>query len=415
MELVRYNGAMVKREFYLEKLRQLRDMNVVKVVTGVRRSGKSVLLEQFRQELKDNGVSDRNILTFNLEEKKNQRFTEDPDLLHDVIVAQVEPNVQNYVFIDEVQMIPKFERTVDSLFVKDNIDLYITGSNAYMASSELATLLSGRYVEVKVQPLTFSEFVEFFPEGGADRSVRFRQFMTYGGFPEVANFLAASNNAEAQIRPYLQAIYDTVLEKDIRQRKQIRDMEDFRSVVRYSFDNIGNITSPSRIAEDLSRNVRTQVDRKTVDSYLTSLMECFVLYRAERFDIRGKMLLKTLEKYYAVDLGLTDVVLGRPSNADLGRRLENVVYLELLKRYGQVWVGKNDKKEIDFVVQNINGVPEYYQVALTAMDENTLEREVSAFAYMNDRYQRTLLTMDAFDTDEAGVARRNVVDWLMQG
>lgn len=405
---------MIKREFYLEKLRQLRDMNVVKVVTGVRRAGKSVLLEQFRQELKSSGVPDRNILAFNLEEKENQHFTKDPDLLYDTIMSKIEPHVQNYVFIDEVQMVPEFERMVDSLFVKDNIDLYITGSNAYMASSELATFLSGRYVEVRVQPLTFSEFLEFFPADTTDRMTRFRQFMTYGGFPEVANFLAASNNAEAQIFPYLKAIYDTVLEKDIHQRKNIRDLEDFRSVVRYSFDNIGNVTSPSRIADELSRGTSAKIDRKTVDSYLTALTECFVLYRAERFDIRGKTLLKTLEKYYAVDLGLVDVVLGRPSNADLGRRLENVVFLELQKRYGRVWVGKNDKKEIDFVVRNSDNVLEYYQVALTAVDPKTLEREVSAFTYANDQYRRVLLTMDILDSDEAGIEKRNVVDWLTE-
>lgn len=405
---------MIKREFYLEKLRQLRDMNVVKVVTGVRRAGKSVLLEQFRQELKSSGVPDRNILAFNLEEKENQHFTKDPDLLYDTIMSKIEPHVQNYVFIDEVQMVPEFERMVDSLFVKDNIDLYITGSNAYMASSELATFLSGRYVEVRVQPLTFSEFLEFFPADTTDRMTRFRQFMTYGGFPEVANFLAASNNAEAQIFPYLKAIYDTVLEKDIRQRKNIRDLEDFRSVVRYGFDNIGNVTSPSRIADELGRGTSAKIDRKTVDSYLTALTECFVLYRAERFDIRGKTLLKTLEKYYAVDLGLVDVVLGRPSNADLGRRLENVVFLELQKRYGRVWVGKNDKKEIDFVVRNSDNVLEYYQVALTAVDPKTLEREVSAFTYANDQYRRVLLTMDILDSDEAGIEKRNVVDWLTE-
>lgn len=405
---------MIKREFYLEKLRQLRDMNVVKVVTGVRRAGKSVLLEQFRQELKSSGVPDRNILAFNLEEKENQHFTKDPDLLYDTIMSKIEPHVQNYVFIDEVQMVPEFERMVDSLFVKDNIDLYITGSNAYMASSELATFLSGRYVEVRVQPLTFSEFLEFFPADTTDRMTRFRQFMTYGGFPEVANFLAASNNAKAQIFPYLKAIYDTVLEKDIRQRKNIRDLEDFRSVVRYSFDNIGNVTSPSRIADELSRGTSAKIDRKTVDSYLTALTGCFVLYRAERFDIRGKTLLKTLEKYYAVDLGLVDVVLGRPSNADLGRRLENVVFLELQKRYGRVWVGKNDKKEIDFVVRNSDNVLEYYQVALTAVDPKTLEREVSAFTYANDQYRRVLLTMDILDSDEAGIEKRNVVDWLTE-
>ncbi len=179
---------MIQRERYLEKLRQLRGMNVIKIVTGVRRCGKSTLLDQFRRELKQNGVQDKNIITFNLEERENKKFLTRPDLLHDTILELCEKHVQNYVFIDEAQMLPEFERTIDSLFVKDDIDLYITGSNAYMTSSELATLLSGRYIEIKMQPFTFAEFMQFLP-GGTDRTARFQQFMRYGGFPEVANFL----------------------------------------------------------------------------------------------------------------------------------------------------------------------------------------------------------------------------------
>jgi predicted AAA+ superfamily ATPase len=386
-------------------------MSVVKIVTGVRRSGKSVLLEQFRHELKKDGVADKNIISFNLEEKENKKFTRDADLLHDTILGRIEKNVQNYVFIDEVQMIPEFEKTVDSLFVKDDIDLYITGSNAYMTSSEIATLLSGRYVEIKMQPLTFSEFLQFFPENERDKTAKFQQFMKYGGFPEVANFLAAG--AETQIPLYLQGIYDTVLEKDIKRRKQIRNMEDFRNVVLYSFDNIGNITSPTKIANILT-DKKAVVNKETVNNYLTAMNDSFILYEANRFDIRGKKLLKTLEKYYAVDLGLVDTILGRPSNADLGRRLENVVYLELLKRYGQVWIGKNYEKEIDFVVKNLDGVTEYYQVALSTTDVKTMKREMSAFKNTGDNYRRALLTMDTFVTDEAGVERKNVIDWLLE-
>jgi predicted AAA+ superfamily ATPase len=345
-----------------------------------------------------------------LEDKANQKFTKNPDLLHDTILEQIEPNVQNYVFIDEVQEVPEFEAMVDSLFIKPDIDLYITGSNAYMTSSEMATLLSGRYVEIKMQPLTFSEFLQFFPDS-QDKTAKFQQFMKFGGFPEVANFLVAG--AQAQIPLYLQNIYDTVLEKDISKRKHIRSTEDFRNVVLYSFDNIGSITSPTNIANVL-KNKDQDVHKQTVNNYLAAMIDCFILYEAKRFDIRGKKLLQTLEKYYTVDLGLVDTILGRPSNTDLGHRLENVVYLELLKRYGQVWVGKNYGKEIDFVVKTPAGLTEYYQVALNTTEQKTLEREISAFANTGDHYQKLLLTMDSFETDETGIERKNVIDWLLE-
>jgi predicted AAA+ superfamily ATPase len=400
---------MVKREYYLEKLRQLRDMNVIKIITGIRRSGKSVLMEQFRHELKELGIDDKNIFFYNLEDKENKKFTKNPDLLHDTILGQIEKNKQNYVFIDEVQMIPEFEKTVDSLFVKSDIDLYITGSNAYMTSSEIATMLAGRYVEIKMRPLTFSEFMQFFPEN-SDSIAKFQQFMKYGGFPEVANFLVGG--AEAQIPLYLQNIYETVLEKDIRKRKQIRSIDDFRNVVLYSFDNIGNITSPNKIAEILT-NKTAVVDKATVDNYLNALTDCFILYETKRFDIRGKKLLKTLEKFYVVDLGLVDTVLGRPSNADVGRRLENIVFLELIKRYPKVWIGKNYEREIDFVIKNQDGVTEYFQVAQTVAETKTLEREMSAVKNTGDNYMKTILTLDLFKTDETGIECKNVIDWLL--
>lgn len=401
---------MVKREKYLEKLRQLRDMNVIKIITGVRRCGKSTILEQFRQELSASGVSNSNIITFNLEEKENQKFLKNPDLLHNTIVNMCQVNTQNYVFIDEVQLVPEFEKTIDSLFVKDGIDLYITGSNAYMTSSELATMLSGRYIEIKMQPLTFAEFMQFFP-GELDKTSRFQQFMRYGGFPEVANFLVGG--AEQQIPLYLQNIYQTVLEKDIKLRKQIRSMEDFRNVAAFSFDNIGSILSPTRISNSL-RQANAIVANQTIDNYLTALQDCYILYKAQRFDIRGKKLLQTLEKYYAVDLGLVETVLGRPGTVNLGHRLENIVYLELLARYGKVWIGKNYDKEIDFVIKNSSGITEYFQVSQTAADTKTLQRELGSFQNTGDNYKKTLLTLDLMSADETGIERKNVIDWLLE-
>ncbi len=400
---------MIQRTGYLKMLHQLQDKNVIKIVTGVRRCGKSTLLDQFRHQLKENGIKDASIISFNLEERENTKFLTTPDLLHDTILKMCDKNSQNYVFIDEVQMVPDFESIVDSLFVKGYIDLYITGSNAYMTSSELATLLSGRYVEIKMQPLTFAEFVRFFPEG-YDRLTQFQQFMRYGGFPEVANFLVGG--AAEQVPLYLKNIYETVLEKDIKLRQQVRSMEDFRNTTAFVFDSLGSVLSPTRIANVLKQNNLT-TSKQTIDNYLTALQDCFILYKAPRFDIRGKKLLKTLEKYYAVDLGLVETVLGRPSSADLGHRLENIVYLELLARYGKVWIGKNYEKEIDFVVQSRNGLTEYFQVAQTVTDSKTLEREVAVLQNTGDHYKKTLLTLDHFDTHELGIERLNVIDWLL--
>ena len=402
----------MKRTSYLEKLDTLRDVNAIKVVTGVRRSGKSTILMQFRERLVEQGVEWQCVQSYNLENKLNEKYTMDPDLLHDEILGRLAPDKMNYVFIDEVQLVPEFEKTLDSLFLRDNIDLYVTGSNADITSSELGTLLSGRYIEVKMQPLTFSEFLEFFPDAERDSFRKFQWFMQYGGFPEVANMLAAGK--QDAVTAYLRSIYNTVLEEDIRKRKKIRFMDDFRRVVEYAFNNVGNITSPNNISNVL-RQENSVIDKTTVAGYLEALGECYVMYPVRRFDIRGKQLLKTLEKYYAVDMGLVDAVLGLPSDADSGHRLENVVFLELNKRYdGKVWVGKNYEKEIDFVVKQSDGTLEYYQVAETATGA-TYEREVASIANTGDKYRKTLLTLDLMETDNGGIRRKNVVNWLMEG
>ena len=383
---------------------------MIKVVTGVRRSGKSTILMQFRERLIEQGVERQCVQSYNLENKLNERYTTDSNLLHDEVLEKLVPDKMNYIFIDEVQLIPEFEKTLDSLFLRDNVDLYVTGSNADITSSELGTLLSGRYIEVKMQPLTFSEFLDFFPDTERDSFQKFQWFMRYGGFPEVANMLVAGK--QDAVMSYLRGIYNTVLEEDIRKRKKIRFMDDFRRVVEYMFNNVGNITSPNNVSNVL-RQDNSVIDKETVAGYLEALSECYVMYPTQRFDIRGKQLLKTLEKYYMVDMGLVDAVLGLPSNADSGHRLENVVFLELYKRYdGRVWVGKNYEKEIDFVVKGGDGTLEYFQVAETAVGE-TYDREVASIANTGDKYQKTLLTLDLMETDDGGIRRKNVVNWLM--
>ena len=402
----------MKRESYLKILDSLKDVHVIKIVTGVRRSGKSTLLKQFQERLVDGGVSSERILTYNLENKANEKYTLDANLLHDTILEQISDEGTNYVFLDEVQLVPQFEKMLDSLFLHENIDIYVTGSNAYLTSSDIGTLLSGRYVEVKMQPLTFAEFLKFFPDGEMDKFSKFQLFYRYGGFPEVANLLAAGKVEAVPL--YLGSIFQTVIEKDIKTRKNIRFMDDFRSTVDFMFNNLGNITSPNKIANTLSIENRT-VDKGTVDGYLDALKNCYVLYEAERFDIRGKNLLKTLSKYYAVDLGLVDTVLGLPESADVGHRLENMVFLELLKRYnGQVWIGKNYDKEIDFVAKRTDGAFDYYQVAETLSGDATASREFAAIDNTGDDYDKTILSMDMIETDDRGIRRKNIINWLCE-
>ena len=400
----------MERMSYLRLLDNLRDTQVIKVVTGVRRSGKSTLLEQFRERLIKGGVPESRVQFYNLEDKLNKRYTLDADLLHDDILSVLVPGVMNYIFIDEVQLIPEFEKTLDGLHLRQNVDLYVTGSNADITSSEIGTLLSGRYVEIKMQPLTFSEFLQFFPDGEVDKFAKFQTFMRFGGFPEVAKLLAAGR--DIAVAPYLRGIYETVLEKDIKTRKNIRFMDDFRNLISFTFNNIGSVTSPNNISNVL-RSENQVIDKSTVSNYLDALSDCYIMYPVQRFDVRGKQLLKTLEKYYAVDLGLVDAVLGMPSGADVGHRLENIVFLELFKRYdGKVWVGKNYEKEIDFVCKDLDGTLDYYQVAETAANPETLMRELSSIENTGDKYRKTLLTLDLIETDESGVARRNIVNWL---
>lgn len=402
----------MKRESYLKILDSLKDIHVIKIVTGVRRSGKSTLLRQFRERLIDGGVSDSQIFTYNLESKDNEKYTQDSNLLHDTILSQISKDHMNYVFLDEIQLVPDFEKTLDSLFLHDNIDIYVTGSNAYLTSSDIGTLLSGRYVEVKMQPLTFSEFLQFFPDKEVDRFSKFQLFYRYGGFPEVANLLVA-DKADA-IPLYLNSILQTVVEKDIKTRKNIRFMDDFNNTLDFAFNNLGNTTSPNKIANTLQMENRA-IDKATVDGYLTALSDCYILYEAKRFDIRGKSLLKTLSKYYAVDLGLVNALLGLPASVDSGHRLENIVFLELYKRYnGQVWVGKNYDKEIDFVAKRTDGTIDYYQVAKTLADDATRSREFAAIDNTGDDYNKTILSMDVLETDDHGIRRKNIINWLCE-
>lgn len=400
---------MITRETYLQKLRLLKDQNVIKVITGIRRSGKSTLLEAFKNELKASGVADRNISFLNFEERENLHLT-DWTTLYDEIIKTVKTDKKHYVFLDEVQLVNDFEKLINSLFTKKHIDLYVTGSNAYLLSSELATLLTGRYIAINVQPYSFREYaLAYEEEKNIDRL--FRQYINASSFPEAVTL--AQNN-ENLANDYLQSIYDTVIIKDIAQRYKLRNVHNLHRVISFVFDAVGSYISPTNIATELNKNSQKKISHNTIIKYLDFLVKSYILYPAPRYDIKGKELLTTNEKYYVVDLGLRNITATNKYDADLGHKLENVVYFELLRRGGKVYAGKNNDKEIDFVVQKSNNEREYYQVAFTVNDEKTYRREISAFGNIKDNYPKYLLTLDFDNTSIDGIQKLNVIDWLLR-
>ena len=399
---------MIIRETYLQKLRELRDQKLIKVVTGIRRSGKSTLLEAFKNELIESGVAKRNIVFLNFEERENIHLT-NWTALYDEIIKNIKSDEKYYVFLDEVQLVDDFEKLINSLFRKKNIDLYVTGSNAYLLSSELATLLTGRYIAINVQPYSFLEYtLAYSKEKNTDRL--FRQYINTSCFPEAVTLAKRNENL---VNDYLQSIYETVVIKDIAQRYKLRNLHNLQRVISLVFDSIGSYVSPTNIAATLNKNSNKTISHNTIIKYLEFLTNSYIIYAAPRYDIKGKELLSTNPKYYLVDLGLKNITTTNKYDADLGRKLENVVYFELLRRGGKIYAGKNNDKEIDFVVQKPNNEREYYQIAFTVNDEKTFEREISAFRNIRDNYPKFLLTLDFDKTNIEGIHKVNVIDWLL--
>ena len=395
---------MIVRPFYLEQLRRWREKDVVKVLTGIRRCGKSTLLSMFREELRQSGVPKENISSLNLEGIEGIDITESRQLLQ-YFVERIQPRGMNYIFIDEVQQVEHFEKAVDALYVQENCDVYMTGSNSKLLSGELATLLSGRYVEIRMHPLSFSEFVSAHPGKSLERL--YQQYLTKSSFP-YASMLDQSRD----IRQYLSGIYDTVILKDIIGRRKMVNQALLKKITRFLFDNIGNPCSAKKIADTLT-SMGSKTTIPTVENYLGALQDAFLFYRADRYDLKGKEYLKTGGKYYAVDLGLRQMVLGNKP-MDAGHMLENVVYLELLRRYDEVYIGKVGTAEIDFVAVR-DGEPCYYQVAYTVIDEDgrTLRRELAPLCAVRDYYERHLLTMDLVPpASHDGIRQEYVLDWL---
>lgn len=394
----------IERASYLNKLIAFKDKNLIKVIIGIRRCGKSTIMEIYRDWLKEQGVSIDQIVYLNFEDYDNFELR-NPKNLYAYIKPLLIEDKMNYLFFDEIQHVQDFPDIINSLNLKPNVDIYITGSNAYMLSSEIATLLSGRYIEIAMQPLSFKEYVD--GTGEYDNLQKaYNDYITKSSFPYTLEL-----NTNSEVSDYLTGLYNTIVVKDIMSRKRLPDVMMLESVIRFTADNIGNILSTKRIADIMTADGR-KIDQKTVERYLNSLCETFFVYEAKRYNIKGKQLLKTLAKYYLVDIGLRRMLLGSRS-FDAGRILENIVYLELLHRQKKVYVGKNDNLEVDFVAIDENNIA-YYQVAATVRDESTLKRELASLQQINDQYPKYILTLDDDPVaDYDGIKRINALKWMM--
>lgn len=398
---------MISRDIYLRALLQWREKDVIKVITGVRRCGKSTLMELLKRELRSQGVADDHIVHINLELLENEPLLE-YHALHEAILDRCRDDGMHYILLDEVQNVPEFQRAIDSLYIRPNIDLYITGSNAYLLSGTLATLLSGRYVEIKMLPFSFAEYRTARSDEGLTARRLWSEYLHDGSFPAILQM--AGNDALAF--DYLDGILNTILIKDVSQRLNA-DASTLRSLVVFLYDNIGNLCSPASIAKAMKASGQS-VSAPTVSRYLEALEAAYLVYPAARYDVRGKRILKQERKYYAVDMGLRRVLCSN-SVRDTGRILENVVYLELLRREKNVYVGQGPAGEIDFVTSGAEGT-KYWQVSESVAREETLERELSSFAGAKDNYLKTLITLDdvreeSFD----GIRCVNALDWLCEG
>ena len=394
---------MIERPNYLEELISFKEKDLIKIVTGIRRCGKSTLFDLYIEYLLLNGIDKSQIIRMNLEDYEFNDIVDYNDL-YQYVNSKLLGDKMNYVFIDEVQKIIDFQRACDSLYIEKNVDLYITGSNSKLLSGELATLLSGRYVEIKMLPLSFKEYISYV--GEFDIQKKYVDYITKSSFPYT---LKLDNSKE--IRMYLDGLYNTVIVNDIVERKDISDIGMLKDIIKFMFDNVGNLCSSTSIANTMTSNGR-KISVPTVEKYLEALVESFVLYKVSRYDIKGKNYLITGSKFYLSDIGLRYYLLGS-KNVDEGHILENVVYLELLRRGYEVYIGKNDDTEVDFVAVNEKG-EEYYQVAFTVKDERTLNRELKSLDNINDHNPKFLLTTDYTPyTSYNGIKQINVFDWLL--
>jgi hypothetical protein len=401
------------RKEYIDKLLSYKDKDLIKVISGLRRVGKSTLLQIYREHLLKQGIGKRQMQFYNFELPENYLNKTWSDIYFEV-KSKLQPHKTNYIFLDEVQNIPSFEKLVDGLFATANTDVYITGSNAFLLSSELATLLSGRYIEISILPFSFNEYLSARSIDTSNKYLNYEAlFFDYVNETSLPKGVELREGGFDKIYEYLDAIYATIVEKDIAQRHQINDKRAFANIVKFLASNIGNQNSPSSIAKTLKQDGQS-IHHATVDKYLEYLVESFVFYKVNRFDLKGKKQLATQEKYYLVDAGLLNILTGKERVTDRGRILENIVYLELLRRGNKVWTGTARNTEVDFVCKNPAGEIEYFQVAWQMTNESTVEREFGALERINDNYPKHLLTTDSFTQSRSGVKHLNVFNWLLQ-
>ncbi len=407
---------MVARKEFLDILDSWKHEKVIKVVTGIRRCGKSTLLKQYQEKLKSEGVSDKQIISVNLEDLENEELT-DYKILYEYIAKRLCKDSYTYVFLDEVQTVKDFQKAIDSLYVKDNVDVYITGSNAYLLSGELATLLSGRYVEISMLPLSFNEYCQCAAQGSEEDM--FNEYLQSGGFPLIANM---DNRDSNKVNMYLEGIYNTVVVKDVEERdkrrnadknkRRVSDIALLRTISKYLASVIGSPVSAKSIADYLSSNGR-KVSSNTVEDYIEALTESYIFYPVERYDISGKVMLKRNLKYYIVDLGLKRHLVPK-QGYDVGYGIENVVYFELLRRGYNVNIGKVGNTEVDFVAQK-DGAVEYYQVSASMLDKSVFEREITPLKNIKDMHAKKILTLDKFGLGNYdGIVVENIIDWLIK-
>lgn len=394
---------MIQRINYMEKLKMWKDKQVIKVITGIRRCGKSTLLKQFKEYLLSQGIAEEQCIFLLLDDLKYE-FLREYHRLYEYITERMTKEQQYYIFLDEIQMVPEFQKAVDSLYLKENVDIYLTGSNVYMLSGELATLLSGRYVEIRMLPFSFCEYLL---ATGKEKKEAFQEYLLRGGFP-----YAIQITEEEAYREYIAGIFHTVLLKDIVDRKKINDVSLLESIIRFLADNVGSVVSIKKIADTLTSMGR-KTTAVTVDNYLKALQESFVLYEAQRYDVKGKQYLQSLSKYYLVDLSFRAHLLGAKTR-DFGHILENIVYLELIRRGYQVSVGKIDAEAVDFIAKK-GEEKRYYQVAATILDEMTFEREIRPLKKIADNFPKYILSMDEFPLGEDGINQVNMIDFLLEG
>lgn len=398
---------MIQRKEYLEKLISWRDKQMIKVVTGVRRCGKSTLFRLYIDYLKSTGVTDEQIISVNLEDLDHEDLLQYRSL-YSYVKERICKDKTTYVFLDEVQNCQHFEKAVDSLYIKPNIDVYITGSNAYMLSGELATLLSGRYITIDMLPLSFREYLEACDTRETNSKDQFNDYIRFGSFP----YVSMLNRTDTIITPYLDGIYNTILVKDVARREGITDIPLLESIVKCVASSIGSPISIKKISDTLNSSGRS-ISVNTVDNYLRALTDSYIFYKADRYDIKGRQHLKTLGKYYMVDTGLRNLLLAG-SASDTGHLIENIVYLELLRRGNKVNIGKLAEKEVDFVARYSEGIA-YYQVSSTVLDENTLKRELEPLQRIPDNHPKFLLTLDEIGAgaNYDGIRQLNLIDWLL--